>query len=66
METKDQHIESSSNSNQQHSEVDTDEVEGDEEDEERALSEKMDVSPEDVKAPIKIKRVKFLFMICFL
>ncbi len=58
METKDQHTESSSNSNQQHSEVDTDEV-GDDEDEERAPSEKMEVSQitEEVKAPPKIKKV---------
>ncbi|XP_046439844.1 PC4 and SFRS1-interacting protein-like isoform X3 [Daphnia pulex] len=58
VETKDQHTESSNNSNQQHSEVDTDEVEGDDEDEERAPSEKMEVNhiTEEVKAPPKIKK----------
>lgn len=55
METKDQHVESSSNSTQQHSEVDTDDVELEEVEEERAPSEKMDVS-HTTEAP-KIKRV---------
>nr|CAH0112808.1 unnamed protein product [Daphnia galeata] len=54
METKDQHVESSSNSTQQHSEVDTDDVELKEVKEERAPSEKMDVS-HTTEAP-KLKR----------
>jgi hypothetical protein len=55
METKDQHVESSSNSTQQHSEADTDDVELEEVKEERAPSEKMDVS-HTTEAP-KLKRV---------
>jgi hypothetical protein len=54
METKDQHVESSSNSTQQHSEADTDDVEL-EVKEERAPSEKMDVS-HTTEVP-KLKRV---------
>lgn len=62
LETKDQLVESSSSSNQPHSEADTDEVEGDDEDEERATSEKMDIvshTTNDVKLP-KTKKVLIL------
>lgn len=57
METKDQLIESSSS--QPHSEADTEEVEGDDEGEERAPSEKADTvshTTNDVKIP-KTKKV---------
>ncbi|XP_059351099.1 PC4 and SFRS1-interacting protein-like isoform X1 [Daphnia carinata] len=61
LETKDQLIESSSSSNQPHSEAETDEVEGDDEDEERATSEKMDVvshTTNDVKLPKTKKKAR--------
>lgn len=63
MEIKDHNIESCGSSNQQHSEADTDEVDGDDEEDERA-SDKMDVShatndATDVKPP-KIKRVNYI------
>lgn len=61
LETKDQLVESSSSSNQPHSEADTDEVEGDDEDEERATSEKMDIvshTTNDVKLPKTKKKAR--------
>lgn len=58
-------MESCSSSNQQHSEAETDEIEGDDEDDEPVLAEKMDVShaadASDVKPP-KMKRVIYLFI----